>query len=334
MSNQKDRSHDVIRMAVRLRERLLDAQVPALISLPEAKWRECQRLARMHEKALSKGWFVAAETIRPRLIRALRDFRETLTQMLAGQAQEMPHACLSLRELHADLLGLFDEFSTVEPDLRGRTLSVITEPVVLEDVYLGPFRIELELDSGENGFRYDVIAIDPNPPASDEDVTHPHVRDNCLCEGEGILPIRRALSEGRLSDFFQIVTQILHSYNPGSAYVALGEWMGVSCTACGASVCDDERTSCSRTCDPLCYECAVTCPDCDQDFSPDLVERCQKCDEDHCNRCLDEGLCHDCRKEAEEEEALAEQEAETPSIGCGGQSVHLEQTESLGAGVG
>ena len=133
--------------------------------------------------------------------------------------------------------------------------------------------------------------------------------------------------------FFQIVDQILHTYNGGSAYVALDEWQGISCTACGEYVNDDERTSCSRTCDPLCYECAVTCPDCDQDFAPDLVERCEKCEESFCDRCLDEGMCHACQKETSEENAETEQQAEASPGGCGGRAPSLEQAEAVGSAI-
>ena len=53
--------------------------------------------------------------------------------------------CPSLREIYAELMGLVDEFPEVEFDLRGHTLSVVTDPVTLDDMSLGPFRIELDL---------------------------------------------------------------------------------------------------------------------------------------------------------------------------------------------
>ena len=180
-----------------------------------------------------------------------------------------------------------------------------------------------------------MIALEPNPSANNEEVTHPHVQNQELCEGEGILPIRHALQHGRLGDFFQIVSQILHTYNPGSAYVSLGDWDGVSCAACGYTVAEDERTSCWATSDIVCYECAVTCPDCDHDFAPDSVTPCTECEEKHCHECLDEGRCHACCEKIEDEENQSEQpQTETGPGGCGGISAALERAEPLGTPVG
>ena len=232
MPKRKEQSRDTIRMAVLLHQRLSGSRKPAPLVLPESQWLEYQRLGRLHEKAINKGWFAAAKRIRPRLEQALRELQACLTQMLTDQNQK-PRVPLSLRELHAELVGLYGEFPNADCNLRRKTISVITDSITLEDVYLGPFCIELDVNSAGNGLSYSVIATDPNPAGNDEDVTHPHIRENCLCEGEGTLPIRHALDEGRLGDFFQIVDQILNTYNGGSAYVALDEWQGISCAACG-----------------------------------------------------------------------------------------------------
>src|SRR5690606_20967014 len=112
--------------------------------------------------------------------------------------------------------------SNVAPDRAGR-LSVTTEPITLEGVYLGPFRIELDVDDLAAGecADYRVIALEPNPAASNCDVTHPHIQDEQLCEGEGRPLIRRALGEGRILDFFEFVASVLRAYNPESPYVSL-----------------------------------------------------------------------------------------------------------------
>jgi hypothetical protein len=241
-------------------------------------------------------------------------------------------------DVYAELAGLFEEFDGVECDLRQRTVSVVTGPVTLEGVYLGPFRIELDLEYGDHGLPdYSVTATDPNPAACDDEVTHPHVRDGGLCAGEGTVPIRRALEGGRLCDFFQVVSQVLHTYNAGSAYVELDEWEGISCVACGTSVSDDERTRCWASADPVCYECAVTCAACDHDFAPDQTETCGGCEEPFCTHCLDEGLCHDCKQKAREQEARQEgarpeQEPAEPTPGrCGGLAADGEPVGPVGA---
>ena len=72
-----------------------------------------------------------------------------------------------------------------------------TGPIELEEIYLGSFRIELHWDQIDRQRAYEVIATDPNPPDGDDRVTHPHVRDQVLCEGEGATSIKAALSHRR-----------------------------------------------------------------------------------------------------------------------------------------
>ena len=74
-----------------------------------------------------------------------------------------------------------------------------------------------------------MIAEDPHPAHSDDSVTHPHVQSEGVCEGDAKLPIRNALSQLRLLDFFQIVGSLLRTYNSGSPYVAL-LMTGTECT--------------------------------------------------------------------------------------------------------
>jgi hypothetical protein len=335
MPNRKDRNRDVIRMALLVRERLAEFQASKPLIIPETEWRECQRLARLAEKAVNKDWRGAAWRIRPRLTQALREFQEALSRTLTEHLCQQSPPCPSLRELHAELLGLIDEFPNTDCNLRGKTLSVMTDSVTLEDVYLGPFRIELDVGITGVGLGYSVVATDPNPAANSDEITHPHVQSNQLCEGEGTLPIRSALQEGRLSDLFQIIAQVLQTYNPDSAYVALNEWEGISCVACGTSVCEDERTRCSTSDDLVCYECAVTCSDCDRDFAPESTNRCNKCKEQFCDRCLEGGLCDDCQKEAEQEEdEAAQRQTEAGPCGCSGDSRHMESPEPSGTAIG
>ncbi|MCA9067761.1 MAG: hypothetical protein KDA84_02490 [Planctomycetaceae bacterium] len=74
MPKPNNRNQHLIRMAVRLHERLLESQHLKPLILPEPKWTECERLARLYAKAINKGWFAAAARVRLRLDRALQEF--------------------------------------------------------------------------------------------------------------------------------------------------------------------------------------------------------------------------------------------------------------------
>lgn len=297
MTKRKGNRRDVIRMAALLRRRILDSQKTELPVLPESQWLLCQRSARLYEKALRRGWLAAARHIRPQLVRHLNELRKAIDRTLVWKNQQRSPTCPSLRDLFAEFVGLREEFDNAELDLQDKTISVTTDSITLEYVSLGAFRIELELKGENEPLTYKVIAIDPSPASNDEDCTHPHVRGQTLCEGEGTLPINRALEEGRLGDFFQIVCQILETYNPGSAYVELESWDGTTCVSCGYSMSDDEGRRCSISGDDVCDDCSVYCPDCENDFSPDYTNRCNRCGEDYCQHCLEEGRCHDCRED-------------------------------------
>src|SRR5690606_36516860 len=132
----------------------------------------------------------------------------------------------TLRLLLEELQSLPDEFDDVHIDWLTKILRVRTERIVLEDVDLGPFEIRLALDQLGCDQPYSVIALDPCRPGCCDDVTHPHVQSNTLCEGEGRYAIARALEQGRLCEFFLLVVQILRTYNAGSAYVRLSDWQG------------------------------------------------------------------------------------------------------------
>ncbi len=100
-------------------------------------------------------------------------------------------------------------------------------------VYLGEFEIQLQLagqgESHDHEELYRIVAVDPHPATSDESVTHPHVRDECLCAGEAGAAICSALTSGRICDFFLLVRSVLKEYNPKSPFVPLDKWNGICC---------------------------------------------------------------------------------------------------------
>ena len=171
-------------------------------------------------------------------------------------------------------------------DLRSTYLSVTTEPITLEGHYLGPFEIRLDLRRLTAESPYRVIALDPHPAASREGVTHPHVLDEVLCEGDGRTAIRQALAQGRLLDFFQLVVNLLRTYNRESPFVELALWNGEGCGDCGETVTAEYRYECQRCEDTVCGDCQTTCGDCEGSFCSNCISECANCHDAHCGRCL------------------------------------------------
>jgi hypothetical protein len=308
----------MLRASTRVHDRLgeIGREIPENL-IPEAAWLECRRIAGGIVKAHGRGWHLAVRRLRAQLACAVSICRRRLDEVqtqfdTAAANPDLP----SLRDIFHDLVVLEEEFSEIRVDLKRGTLSIVTDSIVLEGIDLGRFEILLDWNLLGCSLPYEVVALDPNPAASSSDTTHPHVQGNQLCEGDGRAPIRQALAEGRLFDFFLLVRQVLQTYNSTSAYVTLAEWHGVDCRDCGRSLGEDERDHCNECGAEVCYDCSVLCRDCDRSFCSECAPRCPGCEETFCascrgpcegcgdlfcKECLTDDRCSSCRKTNEEE---------------------------------
>jgi hypothetical protein len=285
----------LLRAADRIRLNLERIRATAVVELPEGDWQYCQSLIRQLERAQRAGWINAATVLRDRYERALAGCAGRLHEVSRQVSASARVATLpTVREILCELSGLADEFETVKVDLPNETLSVTTETIVLEEITLGRFEIQLHWDRIGERHPYDVVALDPNRAGESSDTTHPHVKGERLCEGDGQLAIDRALRSGRLGDFFQIVNRILNTYNPGSAYVSLSDWEGQPCTGCGDLLREDDETACARCSDVLCRNCLICCERCDRLCCHSCTNYCGGCEAQICTSC--EQNCGGCQR--------------------------------------
>jgi hypothetical protein len=293
-----------LRIAVAIHEHLHPSRErEACSELPTAVWQQCESLQRRIERATRHNWNLAARRLRSQLQVALgRLHSESAEVEHRLFAPDVESQQTTIRDLYADLVALHHEFDEVSFDRRCQTISVTTEPIELEGTYLGPFTIRLDWSDLTDGHphNYKVIANDPHPAATNDCVTHPHVQDEGVCEGDGHHAIRRALSEGRLLDFFVIVANLLRTYNSGSPFVALSDWYGFECADCGSTVSEDDRSSCEKCGTTVCGDCYFNCPGCAGCFCSECITRCESCDEHYCSVCLkpcsscEADSCQDC----------------------------------------
>jgi hypothetical protein len=220
----------------------------------------------------------------------------------------------------ADIAALAEEFEDLEIDLKGATLSVVTPDIWLEEMYFGSFQIVLEWGESGHGPRYSVVAKDPQPASSNDEVTHPHVSGGTLCEGDGSLAIRNALKQGRLLDFFTLVKQVLETYNPDSAYVSISRWSGgEDCSDCGYSMSDDNSWCCDRCGTSVCDDCRKNCADCEMTLCSGCSSSCNECGESFCRRCLEYQpgsqvlICKQCLKKGEDSDEEDVSPADNPA---------------------
>jgi len=295
--------------------------------------------------AIGRNWITSAEQVVLRVSRNLNDFSHYLQrfkELVNADETVLPN----LADIYAELIQIEQEFGEIKFDSNEKTLSITTEPITLNDIPLGPFEIQLAVDQISKLYSdapYRIIALEPNPAGSNEDVTHPHVSSERLCEGDGHVAIRSAIEHGRFCDFFTMAINILQTYNPDSPYISLDDWEGASCYDCGSIVSDDDRYYCEycdrdycsecstycQKCDTtVCLGCAYECPSCNEPVCRNCTAKCRDCEQAFCKDCLDEeGLCQDCqeqRKESENEEQ--EQLSEEPKADASVQSDSLGET--------
>jgi hypothetical protein len=277
-----------LRAAVKIHERLIvPSWTKCLDRLPRGEWENLRTTLWRLNQVESRGWRTAAMQLlqdvdyHSRLLsNQLEMFRAQLPRPVRTSAMSAPG------QIAADLAALADEFEDAQIDLKERTITVRTEPIELEDLWLGSFDIRLWWERIGVRRTYEVIAKDPQRPTKDESVTHPHVRDNLLCEGDGALPIKAALVSGRVFDFFVLVRQTLGTYNGSSPYVAIEEWNGFRCPDCGCRLDADDASSCERCDDRVCSECSTWCRSCDQSFCSSCTGQCAECEDTFCDVCL------------------------------------------------
>jgi hypothetical protein len=290
---------------------------------------------------LIKGWFAAVEECCYGVNRLADEVSYSISRV--KQFAEKPQEELTtLSAIVDELMQLQQEFVKFEYDKKSNAISVITKPITLEDVYLGPFKIQLELNKLADLYKnapYSCIALDPHPASTAEDVTHPHVSGDKLCEGEGYAAIKSALEHGRLCDFFTLIRSILNTYSPDSPYVSLADWEGTACYECGyimdsensyyCESCEntfcEECTTCCSCCDEtVCLGCLESCSYCEEKVCPNCISKCADCGSLCCKSCLDEDVCPNCKEELEAEN----EKRENGSEGTNENTDTTEPTES------
>ena len=282
--------------------------------------RNAQRLTSVQRKlslCRERSFSAAAGRLRTELGLVLTALRYDL-EMLGRSTGSPPRVMPTFRDVVSELQQLEDEFGEWQYRRDEGCLSVVTDPIELEGVPLGPFEVKLflqDLAQARRQVPYCVIALNPHPAATCEQVTHPHVSNEGLCAGDASAAITAALTSGRLCEFFLLVRSVLTTYNPGSPFVSLDEWDSEPCADCGCPMSEDDRYGCDRCglmfcdectrmcscCDQItCRGCLATCPVCNELVCSPCLGPCAECGEPCCLSCLEDERCPNCTESLEE----------------------------------
>ena len=208
-------------VAGRIRDQLLAGQTRAIAEHDEQAARVPGPLEhdlwlhRRIAKYRTRGFTAAAHRLREEANSVLRRLVAEL-ECMRRSASWRPAPAPSLRDIVAELDRLVDEFGEWHYDPAEQAVSVVTDAIELDGVYLGPFEIKLllgDLIETRGSTPYRVNALDPHPAATNEEVTHPHVSGGSLCAGDASAALTAALASGRLCEFFLLVRSVLTTYN-------------------------------------------------------------------------------------------------------------------------
>ncbi|HEV3146953.1 MAG TPA: hypothetical protein VGZ47_23900 [Gemmataceae bacterium] len=282
----------LIRAAVKLREAYVQRAVYVLeqnfLKRMSEFERQKQTTSAWLRQAADDGWANCSLPLRRHLGLLVQSVERAAADMTA-QLQQPLVSVPDLRSLIDELQQVDLEFGGLEFELRKKYFSVATEPITLEDVYLGDFDIRLcwnRLHKNADSLCFEIVALDPHPASDKPGVTHPHVNDKALCAGDAAVPIKRALEQGRIADAFCLVRSVLLNYNSGSPYVPLADWGGQFCFNCSCSMDSEDAVFCEGCNHDFCVDCADRCNGCGSMYCQECQERCPTCSKSHCPACL------------------------------------------------
>jgi hypothetical protein len=217
------------------------------------------------------------------------------------------------------------ESKQYEPDSDKRWwLGIVTDPIVFfqEQLDLGPFLIYFDVTacatSGSSVLStVYALALRPNPSAFSETTTHPFVRNEHVCLGQGQTTVVNCRQAGLILPAFQTVWEILRKCGrDASPYITPARWYGdtasVAC-ACGEVMLSSHAPRCRNcravvcltcaenqvaeprrcaTCEAmgptnplLCGSCSKTCRDCGAVGCRSHTPTCAHCGQGHCSQC-------------------------------------------------
>ena len=281
----------LLRVASAIQTGLLRQPHPRLADAEATLSRLCGQLDYLkqatHKLSLCRqyGWHLAAQQLLQGLRYTVQELGVEVTR--SEQVVQEPAApSPPLGQLYEELIQTEQEFDEVEYRRSEGKLVVTTAPIVLEDVRLGRFEIQLVLErlgAPDQRDALRIVALEPNPAASDERVTHPHVSNEGLCAGDA---------------------------SAGDTFC---------CEGCQQDYCEECISSC-QACDmTLCRGCLRKCPLCDEYVCESCLQACHRCGARACSACLDDNVCPACiEKEKRNEQGNDDdQQCTGEDTGCG-----------------
>lgn len=229
-----------------------------------------------HNGVVSRRMLEALETVHARA----SVVRRLLT--VAPASTQVGGLDLTLEDLRDELRAVYREYGNLRLDPQSKTLTVITENIVLTDTRggttyvadLGRLRVSLGCASlspssgSSSNFRYAGTVPGQGAPGRPQ-FLHPNILSGVMCAGEAQAGLTSALRGGRLGDALLIVHVYLNTYGGANPHLRIEDWGSVLCSDCDAP----------SGADP------ATCGGCRQLFCASCIQTCSACEGVYCRAC-------------------------------------------------
>ena len=145
MANPQSFDRLLWRAADQIHDRLNPGNLPLTdLLVPETSWSHWQVCLHRISRARNRRWTGAVETVRQQALETLTELRARLEDCRNALTLHSDKVGVSsVGDIYRDLVALRDEFPQVAVEFSNGSVSVTTEPVVLEGMDLGPFEIKL-----------------------------------------------------------------------------------------------------------------------------------------------------------------------------------------------
>ncbi len=181
-------------------------------------------------------------------------------------------------------------------------LSFTTEPVILERLTFGQFRVHWTLTPDIQFVEGPTLRVDPVTPFFVSGYCHPHISSGHLCLGHADAmdsPLQQSityLNAGHIAECFMLINACIHAHNPLSTYQELSIWHDAKeCDYCGEMDHPDTMFFCVVCQDHHCSQCrpggADLCVYCGSSVcSESCADTCHYCRQSNCQK----ELCPEC----------------------------------------
>jgi len=268
-------------------------------------YRELKFCKKLNLTSLQKTTLYKEKTLIQSLLRTSQNTKNKIQQNDIIETKGIKYYFNQIKGLQ-NIFGI----ENVSLDIKHKVLSCVTKRVTLEDRDLGRYEIffypekiyDLSASSSHSYIRVD--SIDGTYCTRDEEICHPHVRSGEICLGSNVINCKMAIRESDIIGPFDIINNILHTYNANSPFASLESWDDeqITCEVCGHQIYDEEYTNCTNGCHSyLCDDCCGYCESCREYYCYNCLRECVNCQTYSCSDCLhscfgcdETNICENC----------------------------------------